>query len=247
MKVSVTPELKDFFSRHGNKSLKDSERIDVDTLYRAYSKIAKEYSCNNKENGNDKGNVNVLPSLQELLLNSKKEVDLDQKGYNSNTQENLSIMEILRKRSEERKYQSSIKNLSQAKYTKASNNVPDAFGVHYSRDILMSINALIGLVLTFIGGFYAPLYMGLEDLHPRIFIGIGCSIVCLIAEVSLFMIYDIKRNIKVSKVLRDDPVYKYLNCKERSKATTTNIYKSGNNKQSSQNKALKKGKKHKTD
>lgn len=244
MKVSVTPELKDFFSRHGDKSLKDSEKIDVDALYRAYSKIAKEYTSN-KENGSSKENVDDFPSLQELLLNSKKEVDLDQMNTDNNTQQNLSIMEILRKRSEERKYQSSIKNLSQAKYTKASNNVPDAFGVHYSRDVLMSMNALIGLVLTFIGGFYAPLYMGLDDMHTRIFVGIGCSIVCLIAEVSLFMIYDLKRNIKVSKVLRDDPVYKYLNCKERSKVT--NIYKPSNSKQSSKNKALKKGKKHKVD
>ncbi|OII74761.1 uncharacterized protein cubi_00314 [Cryptosporidium ubiquitum] len=255
MKVSVTPELKDFFSKHGNKSFKNSENIDVDTLYKAYSKIVKEYNSNNKENEDERKNLDAIPSLQELLLNSKKEIDSEQSQRNNNAQKNLSIIEILRKRSEERKYQSSIKNLSQAKYVKTSNNVPDAFGVHYSRDILMSMNALIGLILTFIGGFYAPLYMGLEDINTRIFIGVGCSIICLIAEVGLLIIYDIKRNMKVSKVMKEDPVYKYLNSKERSK--TTNIYKpiaTGNqtniSKQSSKNKSLtkpRKGKKHKTD
>ncbi|KAH8584817.1 endoplasmic reticulum-based factor for assembly of V-ATPase [Cryptosporidium sp. chipmunk genotype I] len=254
MKVSVTPELKDFFSKYGDKSFKNSENIDVDTLYKAYSKIVKDYNSINKENENDGKNFDAIPSLQELLLNSKKEIDLDQ-NQRTLAQKNLSIMEILRKRSEERKYQSSIKNLSQAKYTKISNNVPDAFGVHYSRDVLMSMNALIGLILTFIGGFYAPLYMGLEDINSRIFIGIGCSILCLIAEVGLFMIYDIKRNIKVSKFMKEDLVYKYLNSKEISK--TANIYKpittnnkSNGSKQTSKNKAStksKKGKKHKTD
>lgn len=255
MKVSVTSELKDFFSKHGNDSLKNSENIDVDTLYKAYSKIVEEYNFNNKENENEKKNFQAIPSLQELLLNSKKEIDSSQNQRNNTAQKNLSIIEILRKRSEERKYQSSIKNLSQAKYTKTSNNVPDAFGVNYSRDILMSMNALIGLILTFIGGFYAPLYMGLEDLNIRIFIGVGCSIICLIAEVGLLMIYDIKRNMKVSKVMKEDPVYKYLNSKERSK--TPNIYKptitnnkTNINKQNSKNKTStksKKGKKYKTD
>ncbi|KAJ1607145.1 hypothetical protein OJ253_2487 [Cryptosporidium canis] len=254
MKVSITPELKDFFLRYGDQSFEDSENIDVDTLYRAYSKIAKEYGSSNKENGSNRENVSTIPSLQELLLNSRKEVDPDQKSSHQ-TQKNLSIMEILRKRSEERKYQSSIKKLSQAKYSKSSKDVPDAFGVHYSRDVLMSMNALIGLVLTFIGGFYAPLYMGLEDLNSRIFIGIGCSIVCLIAEVGLFMIYDLKRNMKVSKVIKEDPVYRYLKSKERSKTQciyqpTTTDSKPRHSKQGSQNRASaksKKAKKHKVD
>ncbi|KAF7457621.1 Endoplasmic reticulum-based factor for assembly of V-ATPase [Cryptosporidium felis] len=242
MKVSITPELKEFFLKFGENSFNDSENIDVDSLYKAYSKVVKEYHSANKENGGNLENRGELPSLQELLLKSKKEAEYSKK-LTPNDQK-LSIIEILRKRSEERRYQSSIKNLSQAKYTRTANNVPDAFGVHYSRDILMSMNALIGLVLTFIGGFYAPLYMGLEDFNTRIFIGIGCSILCLIAEVGLLIIYDLKRNMKISKIAKKDPILNYLNNKE--KGLSSNIYKNQRNARA-KTPRLKKGKKHKAD
>ncbi|KAK6587916.1 hypothetical protein RS030_81439 [Cryptosporidium xiaoi] len=195
MRVTVTQELRDFLKKHGESSLCNSEKIDVDTLIKIYSKVL------HRSNGSD------IPTLQELLIDSKRDFD-DNSNLNSNS--NASIFEILRKRSEERKYQYSIKNLSQAKYTNTTSSVPDIFGVCYSRDVFMSLNAIIGLILTFIGGFYAPVYMGLFDLNTRIFIGIGCSIICLIAEVSLFMIYDVKRNMKISKKIREDPVYRFL-------------------------------------
>ena len=38
MKVLVTPELKEFFQRFGEKPFKDSDNIDVDSLYRVYAK-----------------------------------------------------------------------------------------------------------------------------------------------------------------------------------------------------------------
>ncbi|KAH8740326.1 hypothetical protein FG386_002838 [Cryptosporidium ryanae] len=239
MRVTVTQELNDFLKKHGESSLCNLKKIDVDTLIKVYSKVLNKIN-DNVSGKTEKVNESYIPTLQELLMNSKRDFDDSNKKNNSN----ISIMEILRKRSEERKYQCSIKNLSQAKYTTNTSSVPDIFGVHYSRDVFMSLNAIIGLILTFIGGFYAPVYMGLSDLNTRIFIGVGCSITCLVAEVSLFMIYDVKRNMKVSKKMKEDPIYNFLEKNKGIDADKRNRAKKLDNNVKSQTRN-KKGKKFK--
>ncbi|EEA07924.1 uncharacterized protein CMU_030000 [Cryptosporidium muris RN66] len=209
MEVTVTRRLKNFLTDI-DSAYKDLETIDIDILYKIYT----ETSFNIDPNKND------ILSLQELLLDSKKSLIKSDRVI-----ENFSLMEILRRRSEERRYQKSISNIPQ--YKNSINIVPDIFGKSYSKDVIWSINALIGLILTFLGGFFAPLFFGIIDITTRTFVGFGCSILCLIAEIALFMLYDIKRNQKIAKNKQNDPILKFLRCKSDKKLLSTKLKANG--------------------
>ncbi|OII71096.1 hypothetical protein cand_026540 [Cryptosporidium andersoni] len=209
MKVTVTRRLKEFLTDI-DSAYKDLETIDIDLLYKIYT----ETSFNIDPNKND------ILSLQELLLDSKKSLIKSDRVI-----ENFSLMEILRRRSEERHYQKSISNIPQ--YKNSIDIVPDIFGKSYSKDVIWSINALIGLILTFFGGFFAPLFFGIIDITTRTFVGFGCSILCLIAEITLFMLYDIKRNQKIAKNKQNDPILKFLRSRSDRELLSTKLKGNG--------------------
>ncbi|KAL8426094.1 hypothetical protein ACSSS7_008259 [Eimeria intestinalis] len=88
----------------------------------------------------------------------------------------LSFSERLRLMAEERRHQAAVRSL-------------------------MGVNALLGLFLTFLGGYWAAFYCGLESFQTRVVVGLVCSVVCLIVEVLLFVIHDERQRVRAKRGL----------------------------------------------
>eukprot|EP00920_Eleutheroschizon_duboscqi_P014363 GHVT01033352.1.p1 GENE.GHVT01033352.1~~GHVT01033352.1.p1 ORF type:complete len:278 (+),score=48.81 GHVT01033352.1:79-912(+) len=56
--------------------------------------------------------------------------------------------------------------------------------------VSIGVNALVGLFLTFAGGFWAAEYAGVQTLSTRLLVGLVMSFVCLLVEVFLLILHD---------------------------------------------------------
>ena len=170
--VSISPELKEFFL-DANIVWKSSS-IEIDELYRIVSKYNKERdSC--------------FVDLAELLTNST--IVKRQQVVHS---ENLSELEMMRRRAGEKRYQKSI-NMKNESNSKIGNDVKSA-----SESISFATHFILAFASAFLLGYYAGEYVwGLSEPGKYICGGV-VSFSTLILESVLFILRDNKIRNKTS-------------------------------------------------
>eukprot|EP00921_Rhytidocystis_pertsovi_P026983 GHVQ01043479.1.p1 GENE.GHVQ01043479.1~~GHVQ01043479.1.p1 ORF type:complete len:448 (-),score=81.92 GHVQ01043479.1:282-1625(-) len=133
-------------------------------------------------------------SLSELM-NSK---DVNIVARRPPTHEPLDELGRMRLRAAERRYQSSA---GKAGLPGGSKHIKGDFFGDYQRSLAMGVNALLGLFLTFMAGYWGMKYSGLNAPHThQLLAGLVFSLICLAVEVSLFILHDnTKTNAKTGK------------------------------------------------
>eukprot|EP01068_Selenidium_serpulae_P008272 Selendium_serpulae@DN4942_c0_g1_i1.p1 len=70
---------------------------------------------------------------------------------------------------------------------------------NYKHSIMMAVNSLLGLFLMFFAGYWFCEYNGVTNLRTKVFAGLTCTLVMLLIEVILFVLYDEKVRMKAAK------------------------------------------------
>ncbi|CDJ37613.1 hypothetical protein, conserved [Eimeria tenella] len=152
--IEITPQIRSFIESHvpakQRSSLVVKGAADLDVLQR-WVKAA------NEKAGKNGPKVNMAELVEDSHLVERIEpppVPL----------ESLSFKERLRLMADERRHQAAIKSLWGEK-----KDAEDCFA-DLNRSLAMGVNALIGIFLTFLGGYWAALYSGVrafETVGPR--------------------------------------------------------------------------------
>ncbi|KAL8272957.1 hypothetical protein Esti_003125 [Eimeria stiedai] len=181
--IEVTPRIRKFLETHvppkRRKAMNIQDRIDLDAL-QDMVQVA------NKKKPHPKINMADLVEDSQVVESIKPpKVSLD----------SLSFSERLRLMAEERRHQAAVRSL-----WKQAPDRQDTFA-DLNKSLAMGVNALLGLFLTFLGGYWAALYCGLENFQSRVVVGLVCSVVCLIVEVVLFVIHDERQRVRAKRGL----------------------------------------------
>eukprot|EP00920_Eleutheroschizon_duboscqi_P014361 GHVT01033349.1.p1 GENE.GHVT01033349.1~~GHVT01033349.1.p1 ORF type:complete len:339 (+),score=77.32 GHVT01033349.1:1720-2736(+) len=190
MWVEVTPRIRNFLQQAepaktpqapDAKQLKQHQAVDFDVLTRMVS-------LHNKAVG--PGEAVRLHQLMEGSAVLGREPARSSLG-------SLSELEQLRAQAQERKYQRSVSALLPSRKRgggpagagAAGQPTGDVFN-DYRKSLAIGVNALVGLFLTFAGGFWAAEYAGVQTLSTRLLVGLVMSFVCLLVEVFLLILHD---------------------------------------------------------
>lgn len=120
---------------------------------------------------------------QEILKSTGMEIIARRRSF---VAENLSGIEEIRRCAEEKRYLRSVDGFVSKRDTDN-----DTFA-SAEKSLAMAVNALVGLFLTFLAGFWGVRYCYGErsTFTLQLVTGLVCSIVCLIVEVLLLIIHD---------------------------------------------------------
>lgn len=179
--IEVTPRIRTFLETRvapeTRKELMVSDRIDLDVLQRLV------IAANKKEDG-------PKVNMAELVEASQVVERIEGPKFCLNK---LSFSERLRLEAEERRHQAAVRSLWGERSDRQ-----DCFA-DINKSLAMGVNALLGIFLTFLGGYWAALYCGVGSFQTRVVIGLVCSICCLIVEVLLFVIHDERQRLRAKK------------------------------------------------
>jgi len=163
-----------FFANPGNFSC--ALLIDFDEL----NKLVYDYNKQVSKEDPEKNSKNYV-RLEGLIKHS----NIVNRRILSTNYEHLSELEKLRLHAEERRYQKSIHQVTTTNKDDTQDNV-----ANYKRSLAIGINSLIGIFLTFLGGYWGAEYCGITKDITRLLIGLTLSFSCLLIEVILFILHD---------------------------------------------------------
>jgi len=170
--ISITPEIKTLFTRTDTDVSGDS--VEIDQLYEAVAKF-------NESHPDEMVEISSLMESAEIVRNERgpAQVDLSQ----------LSEIEVMRLKAEERKYQKSIENVVSFK----TNNRSDFRSA--SESIAFASHFVLAFGSAFLLGYYLGEYLfEFERAEYKYMVGGACSFATLILESVLFIIRDQKQS-----------------------------------------------------
>ncbi|XP_022588095.2 uncharacterized protein LOC34621444, partial [Cyclospora cayetanensis] len=192
--IEVTPKIREFLenlaSRKKQRCIIAQDRIDLDVLQR----LVKEWNSETAKNCQNVCMADLVEGSHVVERIEAPPVHL----------ESLSFKERTRLLADERRHQAAVRSLWGEK-----GGHQDSFA-DLNKSLAMGVNALLGLFLTFLGGYWAALYSGVETFQTRVVVGLVCSIVCLVVEVLLFAIHDERQRLKAQKKLSRGLVLKSI-------------------------------------
>ncbi|KAL8442045.1 hypothetical protein Emag_006710 [Eimeria magna] len=143
--IEVTPRIREFLETHvphkRREALNIQDRIDLDVL--------QNLAANQKKPHLRMNMADLVEESQVVERIEPPKVSL----------ESLSFSERLRLMAEERRHQAAVRSL-----WKQAPDRQDTFA-DLNKSLAMGVNALLGLFLTFLGGYWAALYCGFESFQ----------------------------------------------------------------------------------
>jgi len=170
--ISITPEIKTIFTRTDTEVSGDS--VEIDQLYEAVAKF-------NESHPDEMVEISSLMESAEIVRKERgpAQVDLSQ----------LSEIEVMRLKADERKYQKSIENVVSFK----TNNRSDFRSA--SESIAFASHFVLAFGSAFLLGYYLGEYLfEFERAEYKYMVGGACSFATLILESVLFIIRDQKQS-----------------------------------------------------
>ncbi|EPR57273.1 endoplasmic reticulum-based factor for assembly of V-ATPase [Toxoplasma gondii GAB2-2007-GAL-DOM2] len=170
--IEVTPEIRSFLEKTGAdtaREFKTRTAIDLDRLMELVTKYNE-----NRPKGLAQVRVSDLVEKSYIVgkVSPTPAVNVD----------DLPASERFRLLSEERKYRATVRKLFGTKEE-------DVFA-NYTQSMALGVNALMGLFLMFLAGYWMAEYSGVRDFTTKVIVGVICSFGCLLVEVGLLLIHD---------------------------------------------------------
>ncbi|PFH36861.1 hypothetical protein BESB_050530 [Besnoitia besnoiti] len=169
--IEITAEIREFLDKMGPSIAGEyttRTAIDLDRLMELVTKYNK--------NRAKAAHVRVSDLVEKSYIVGKAPppaaVDVDA----------LPASERFRLLSEERKYRATVKKLF-------GTTEEDVFA-NYTQSMALGVNALIGIFLMFLAGYWVAEYSGVRDFTTKVIVGVICSFGCLILEVALLLLHD---------------------------------------------------------
>lgn len=179
--MSVTDNLRDFLLRERGVSLPEGGSIEIDQVYMHATQ-------HNFQNGS---NPEKCVDVAQLLDESK--IVYRTKSPESGT--NLTEIERMRARAEERKYQKTISGFSLPRNTGAGSDVKSA-----TESLSFATHFILAFISAFLVGYYLGEYVfELQRKDYKYILGGACSFGTLILESLLFIIREEKKQMVESK------------------------------------------------
>ena len=179
MYVHVTEPLREFLVQKRSVHTVPNE-VEIDEVY-------KHVSEHNSNNLHDQVDVSTLLKDSAVLRRDSRNVEL---------QSDLSEMQLLRLKAQERKYQKSIENIvSIHSKSHGKSEFKDA-----SESIAFASHFILAFISAFLLGYYLGEYIfEFSANEHKYMLGGGCSFATLILESLLFIIRDQKKELIASK------------------------------------------------
>lgn len=179
--LSVTPEMRSFLSTSNAKGVEDwanEDAIDMDELY----KLVEEHN----QGGGD------IVKIHELMENT----EVVERRHVQSAQ--LTELESLRLRSQERAYQNSVKGLTPVRSNGTTQTGIDVKGMKFATNFGMQvIVAFIGAFL--LGWYFVETFVAPDNMVAKALAGAGCSFCTLLLESALFVVHEQKQEMLAKK------------------------------------------------
>ncbi len=170
--INVTPDIRALYVRSGPER-PSGDKMELDELYRVVGRFNEKFP-------------NELVEISNLIEGS----EFEKKPSESSSRE-LSEIELMRLRAEERRYQRSIENLPSLKSKSKEKSEVKSM----SESIAFASHFVLAFASAFLLGYYMGEYVfDFQKDEYKYMVGGACSFLTLILESVLFIIRDQKQN-----------------------------------------------------